>query len=67
MSTPGAALQIPAGLSYSAFLEWLDDDVRSKWVGGEVIRAFWMHVSWLWKTLSPSIPEIQSICNQQQP
>ena len=34
---PGAALQIPAGLSYSAFLEWLDQDIRAEWVDGKVL------------------------------
>ena len=28
---------IPAGLSYSEFLEWLDEDVRAEWVHGEIL------------------------------
>lgn len=27
----------PAGLSYEAFLEWLDEDTRAEWVNGEII------------------------------
>ncbi len=27
----------PAGLSYEAFLDWLDEDTRAEWVNGEII------------------------------
>ena len=29
--------EIPAGLSYGEFLEWLDEDTRAEWVDGEII------------------------------
>lgn len=31
------AREIPAGLSYQEFLDWLDEDTRAEWVDGEII------------------------------
>lgn len=28
---------IPVGLSYSEFLDWLDEDIRAEWVDGEIL------------------------------
>jgi len=28
---------LPSGLSYPEFLDWLDEDVQAEWVGGEII------------------------------
>jgi Uma2 family endonuclease len=32
-----AGISIPVGLSYEAFLDWLDEDVRAEWINGEII------------------------------
>ena len=31
------ALEIPAGMDYEAFLDWLDEDTHAEWVDGQVI------------------------------
>ena len=29
--------QIPAGMTYEQFLNWMDEDTRAEWVDGQVI------------------------------
>lgn len=36
MSTIVPHPSLPVGLSYSEFLQWLDEDVRAEWVDGEI-------------------------------
>lgn len=59
MSTPRTVLQILSESGDSAFLEWLDEDTCAEWVKGTVTPRFRTDASWLWKSSSPSIPEIQ--------
>ena len=34
---PHSAPEIPSGMTYEEFLDWLDEDTRSEWVDGQII------------------------------
>jgi hypothetical protein len=34
---PRRSPEIPAGMSYEEFLDWLDEDTLAEWVDGQVI------------------------------
>lgn len=34
---PRRSPEIPSGMTYQEFLDWLDEDTRAEWVDGQVI------------------------------